>query len=315
MKANNLEKDIVSKLQQGLKQVEQLATGGKLLRLMNGPTKYIQAMWFRYLEYPKNKIPKKVKSKVFWGDEMTMAIPSSSDIYINGGKSHSSEIRLVKFMLHYLKPDMTVLDIGAHYGYFALLANKLVQGGRVFAFEPATYSYEILAENCRDFSHLEAHNKAVSDKDGTVVFYEFDNLHSEYNTSDIRQFEHEAWFKEHPPLKVEIPCVSISSFCSAQNLSPNFIKIDVEGLEDIVINGAVAYLSSAPIKPVFVMEYLASSRSNEPHKHAAQTLKNLGYNSYEITADGTLKEVAVIDEHLIKMHLDSDNIVFMYPTP
>lgn len=54
---------------------------------------------------------------------------------------------------HALKPGATVLDIGAHHGYFSLLAARCVgKGGRVYAFEPAPGNFQILKKMLRSIT-------------------------------------------------------------------------------------------------------------------------------------------------------------------
>lgn len=75
---------------------------------------------------------------------MNIALPASTDIYLTGGKSHDSEIRLAKFLIKNLNQGDNFVDIGAHYGYFTLLGAHLVgKGGRVF-FEPGKSTYSLL---------------------------------------------------------------------------------------------------------------------------------------------------------------------------
>src|SRR4030095_9112677 len=48
----------------------------------------------------------------------------------------------------YLKPGMNVIDVGANVGLYSILADKLVaQGGKIWAFEPSSESYQRLLRN------------------------------------------------------------------------------------------------------------------------------------------------------------------------
>src|ERR671917_314829 len=43
----------------------------------------------------------------------------------------------------------TVADVGAHVGYFSVIASRLVgSSGQVFAFEPEDANFEVLKANC-----------------------------------------------------------------------------------------------------------------------------------------------------------------------
>src|SRR5689334_14548427 len=68
--------------------------------------------------------------------------------------------------IHFVRPGSTVLDIGAHVGYYTLLASMLAgDAGYVWAFEPEPHNAEFLRQhlavnNCRNVHVEEA---AVSD--------------------------------------------------------------------------------------------------------------------------------------------------------
>ena len=49
----------------------------------------------------------------------------------------TAEIRVQQALMKYVRPGMTVYDIGANFGFFTLIAARLVgERGRVFAFDP-----------------------------------------------------------------------------------------------------------------------------------------------------------------------------------
>jgi len=118
-----------------VKKVEQIASASKMGRLLKNPLKYIHAILFRELVYKNTKREKHVMAPTFFGVDMHLLLPSSTDIYLTGGKSHDSETRLAKFLIHELQTGDTFVDVGAHYGYFSLLAAKLVgDTGTVYSF-------------------------------------------------------------------------------------------------------------------------------------------------------------------------------------
>ncbi|MEZ4982586.1 MAG: hypothetical protein R2769_13585 [Saprospiraceae bacterium] len=115
------------------------------------PFKYLGAILHRQLVFPLQKKSWETKSKTFWGEEMILLLPSSTDIYLTGGKSHDSEIRLAKFLIHQLRPGDTFVDIGTHYGYFTLLALEIVgASGKVFSLEASPVNFSILEKNTRN---------------------------------------------------------------------------------------------------------------------------------------------------------------------
>src|SRR6266850_2328445 len=55
------------------------------------------------------------------------------------------EKRETELFLSLIKPEMTILDVGAHVGYYSLLAAKRV--AQVYAFEPDPESFELLTRS------------------------------------------------------------------------------------------------------------------------------------------------------------------------
>ncbi len=299
-----------NKLISKIKNVERIASANKLKRMLMHPFKYFNAILFRELVYKKTRREKEVVCSTFFNSKMHIFLPSSTDIYLTGGKSHSSEIRLAKFLINFLNNNDIFIDVGAHYGYFSLLASKLVgKSGKVIAFEASPTTYKILQKNESNFENIIVYNLAVSDEEKQLTFYEFPNLYSEYNSLDIDQFKDKYWFSEYTPKSVRIKSILIADFIEEKKINPNIIKIDVEGAEFRVINGLRKYLINN--SPMIVMEYLSTNRSNEEHIKAERLLKSLGYQSFLINNNGEPQETESITKYLDTHNLESDNILFM----
>jgi FkbM family methyltransferase len=289
--------------------VEKIASASKLMRMLGRPIRYIHAILFREITYKRTKKEKELICKTFFGTDMKILLPSSTDIYLTGGKSHNSEIRLAKYISSTLTENDIFLDIGAHYGYFSLLASSIVgEGGHVISFEAAPKTFRILNDNASKIRNMAVHNNAVSDAEGTLSFYEFPNLYSEYNTLDVSQFENEEWYKNTKPQEVKIESVILDDFLN-DNIKPQLIKIDVEGAEYKVIRGMKNHLQNNT--PVIIMEYLSADRGNKEHKDAESLLQSLGYTTYIISSEGKLKMMDDIGQYLISEKMESDNVVFV----
>lgn len=73
----------------------------------------------------------------------------------------------------YVRPRMTVLDIGANVGFFTMLAASLVgPEGRVVAFEPNSNNVRMLEASRRanNFENVQVHCLAASDAPGILAF-------------------------------------------------------------------------------------------------------------------------------------------------
>ncbi len=299
-----MNKDILLKQ---LNTVETLASS-RWNRLLHHPFRYVYAIFFTKIIYPKTKKEIRKNASLFYSDEMKVDLPAATDIYLTGGKSHGSEIRLARFLILNLFPGSRFLDIGAHYGYFSLLASELVGAtGKVFAFEPADKSFALLQENSTRRSNITTFKEAVSDTAGMLTFFEFPTLYSEYNSLNAAQFSNEAWFSEFKPVTVEVPATTIDAITGKASFIPDLIKMDVEGAEYKAMLGGVRFFQSHAT--VLVMEYLTPRRQNNEHKKAVALLAELGYLPYVILQSGAIERVEDIDEYLTAHQLESDNIV------
>ena len=297
-------------LETKLAEIERLAHGSRWQRLWHAPAKYLFALGFRELLYARNHRARPATVHTFFGLPMRVLLPAGTDLYLLGAKSHESETRLARVMLRHLKPHDTFVDVGGHFGYFSLLASRLVgPRGRVVAFEASRNTFAVLADNVHPQANITSFNKALSDQAETISFFEFPVLYNEFNSMNVDQFRHERWFAEYPPVKTEVPATTLDAALTELGVVPAFIKIDVEGAELKVIRGAAQTLAAH--RPVVVMEYLAPNRHNTAHHEAAALLASWGYASYAPTATGALEPCPDLDAYLARSGEDSANFVFV----
>lgn len=172
-----------------------------------------------------------------------------------------------------LKGGETVMDVGANIGYSTLLmARQVGPTGRVIAFEPLPTVFELLRENLRLNNLLWAHAecKAVTDHDGeTRMQSESGNPLS--LTSCVAE---EGDFV--------VATVSIDRYVETAGLMRlDLVKIDVEGAEDVVVQGMAKSLQK--FRPVVLVEIHASDgRKSE----ALERLEGTGYRLSRVDPTG-----------------------------
>jgi FkbM family methyltransferase len=182
-----------------------------------------------------------------------------------------------------IKPGMTVVDIGAHVGYFTRLFGDLVgTTGVVHAFEADPVNFALLKDNTRGREKVHIHEQAVADRGGMIEFYETENhtgCHS-LVASDSR------------PHKLTVSCVALDEFLQTNNIPQvDVIKMDIEGGEPIALRGMRNALTSNP-NVILITEFCPDNfreSSTRPSEYIAQ-LHELGLRTWSITADG-LKEI------------------------
>jgi FkbM family methyltransferase len=173
-------------------------------------------------------------------------------------------------LARYLKPGSCFYDVGAHIGFYSLIAARLVgKAGRVMAFEPDPDNAQVVQENAakNDFAQISMFCAAVSDQPGSVRF--------QRSPCDGASRMSGMLIGDNSPAaqKSEVlscSAVSLDSFCSSHP-APDLIKIDVEGAEIQVLEGARSLLRQK--KPVLIIEV----HDERDHPAAQSILSGLGY--------------------------------------
>ncbi len=132
---------------------------------------------------------------------------------------------------HYLTPESVVADIGANIGEFSVAIARHAK--KVYAFEPVTRSRTLLEKNTAPYPTVEIIACALGNKEGAVSL----TPDSESNSGTYRVTG-----------KGSIPMRTLDSF----TIKPDFIKIDVQGLEVQVLQGAVKSIQEN--KPIILFE-------------------------------------------------------------
>ncbi len=154
-----------------------------------------------------------------------------------------------------LQPGMVCVDVGANLGYFTMLMADLVgPTGGVIAFEPnprlrELCSSSISSSGFRDRTCISG--LAASDVDGAIVPLTFD-FSSPMNGTIVASAK---------PGATQVRTVRLDSACA--NLPRvDFIKIDVEGAEELVWRGMQGLLDKNP-HAIVVMEWNAKRQGAE----------------------------------------------------
>jgi FkbM family methyltransferase len=266
-------------------------------------------MGYNKILYPLIKRGVFADAKTFFGIHFRTLLPSGTDILLNGIKSHDSEIRLTKYLTRHLLEGDTFIDVGAHYGYYALLASVMTgRSGHVYAIEASAQSFAILRVNTHTHPNILIYHNAAGDEPGEVVFYEYPGPLAEYNTIVKGAYDDKPWLKKVKQIINRVQMVVLDDLITANQIRKAIIKIDVEGGELSVIKGLASSLDQNDL--TIVMEYLISEDLSSPHHLAVGMLIEHGYQAHAIDREGNLVKVVVIDQYIKDAGLDSDNLVF-----
>jgi hypothetical protein len=158
----------------------QAVAASRLRRLARHPARTLTARVGR--EAGRRGLGVPLTGTTFWGDRIRgyAADPVSEHIYRFG----YFDADLTAALIRLLQPGMQVIDIGAHTGYFSLLAAALVgRGGRVAAFEPTPRTFRLLAENTAHAAPVQASAAAVSAAPGRVTLADYGPAFAAFNSA------------------------------------------------------------------------------------------------------------------------------------
>ena len=176
-----------------------------------------------------------ITARTFWGGRMTLLLPEpvSQEIFFHG----YFEEDLCNMFIAYIKPDMTFIDIGAHFGFFTLFGAELVgESGRVHAFEATPETFHVLECNAKRKKNIIVNNLAVFSRQDLLEFNDFGREYSAYNSLHGPLLEKEE-AKKIIPRKITVKATSVDEYVRNTNIKPGFIKIDAECAEYEILKG------------------------------------------------------------------------------
>jgi FkbM family methyltransferase len=150
-----------------------------------------------------------------------------------------------------LSPGDVCIDIGAHIGYYTLLASKLVgPRGHVYAFEPSPRSYGELQANLErnQVANVTAIRAAVGENAGPAELYEGPGTNTGGATMQIVLADRRGL---RNPVAVEVRPVT-GAIPASDRRRVRAVKIDVEGGEVDVLRSLAPVFAEAPHLAVFV---------------------------------------------------------------
>ncbi|HEY8513217.1 MAG TPA: FkbM family methyltransferase [Cyclobacteriaceae bacterium] len=143
-------------------------------------------------------------------------------------------------------------DIGAHAGYYSLIAAAINPNIRVMSFEPASGPYYYLEENIR-INHFQdrvhPYKVALGDTNGTTEFLEATHHKYRYLEHNLLAISNLKEYKVGRTMKkVEVPVATLDDFIREKSEPfPDIIKIDTEGTENLILAKCSEVLDRHPI--------------------------------------------------------------------
>jgi len=200
----------------------------------------------------------------------------------------------MRFVQRLLRPGMTVLDIGAHHGLYTLLAAKRVgRGGRVIAFEPSPRERRRLAKHVRlnRCTNVEIEPCAVQDKSGEADLFLVEGFRDWGNSLRPPTVP-------EPTRCIRVPARKLDDVLTVHGIEHvDFIKLDTEGAELAVLEGARRCLQTAPRPAILVeVEDIRTRPWGYPAREILRLLARWNYCWFALDEAGTLLPISPDEE-------------------
>ncbi|OJJ23548.1 hypothetical protein BKI52_04065 [marine bacterium AO1-C] len=196
-----------------------------------------------------------------------------------GFKDHSTEI-----IFNLCNEGDSVIDVGANIGYVSLnIAQKVGANGKIISFEPDPLNFQRLSKNLslNNFQNIVLENKGLAQKSGELNLMVFEESNRGMNRI-VPQGSTNA-------KSVKVNVVRLDDYLNENPLEKlNLIKIDVEGYEMNVLQGAQQTIQK--FKPQLFIE-LDDNNLKAQGSNAQGLIKyliDLGYSIHRSDSQETL---------------------------
>ena len=192
--------------------------------------------------------------------------------YINSPSPIEGELKI----LFRQNAPLIIFEIGACEGEDSIKYSRLFPNSKIFSFEPLPENIKLIHNNFLRYGikNASCYNKALSSKNGTAEFYvssgrpegaiESDWDYGNKSSSLLPPANHMKMVNFIQfNRKIEIETITLKSFCEANTISAiDFIHMDVQGAEMLVLEGAGDFLSS--IKAIWLEVSKIDFYKNQP---------------------------------------------------
>jgi FkbM family methyltransferase len=219
-----------------------------------------------------------------------------------GGLGYFPQIRSLspeqKWLLNFDFSNYTICDIGGHEGVFTLFFARAVGDiGKVITFEPHPENYQKICENVglNKFDNVVVRQTALGKIKGNGILV---SRPEDYGTASLHAEIKDQILGEKGAKTFSVPIDTLDNQIVENHLpKPNFVKIDVEGLEHEVLQGMSETIKQC--KPKLFIEihdiYIKNTMGNV--KFITDFLIERGYSIYHIESNNLITK---IDQHMVK---------------
>jgi FkbM family methyltransferase len=204
------------------------------------------------------------------------------------------EPSITNYFFKHIKSESHCLDVGANFGYFTCLMAKLAWQGKVIGVEPDPHMHRLVMDNIYSnwFTNTaSAICAAVADVPGYLKLYRFITRSGNTGMSSLSQ--NVILKGGEIPDQFNAECITLDSLLERMNNRIDFIKIDVEGAEPLVIKGARKLIELNPQVNIIIEwspEQMQSAGQDVPE--FCRTLNSLGLQAHTISEYGVTAPIS-----------------------
>jgi FkbM family methyltransferase len=178
-----------------------------------------------------------------------------------------------------LKGVTLFVDVGASLGQYSFFANRVLKGGRIFCIEADPLRMQRLKKAASEWEAMSTNqitvlHAAAAEKEGKVEFFTTDAnvsgglfVHGWGGTGDRNLVQ---W------KNFEVECITLDSLF--KNLKPDLVKIDVEGAEHRVLEGARSILEEGKCRFLVEVHPWGDKSVNRAPSDVFRLFSQFGYD-------------------------------------
>lgn len=229
--------------------------GQKISSVFSNPYKQVNINWFKQ-KYYKHLPAGKIRSHQLFGHSLYFY--SAAEL-LHGLK----EIFIENIYQQVLSPKPYILDCGANIGMSVIYLKHQFPDAEIIAFEPDEVNFGLLEKNIASFgySNVELRKEAVWNSNTTLLFSNDSSMGSKVEMNDTGSTK-------------KVAAVRLKEFL---NRPVDFLKIDIEGAEYVVLNDIAPELRL--VKNMF-LEYHGTFAQNQELVKMINIISDEGFNFY-----------------------------------